>query len=509
MKASSRIVVNTIAQYGKAIINTLLALYSTRVVLAALGENDYGIYSLVAGVVTMLGFLTTALSQTTQRFLSYSQGSETNEKIKIVYNNCLVLHILIGAIITILLLSIKPFLFNGFLNIPVERIGAAKVVYVYMALSLFIAFVASPYSALLTAHENIVYTSIIGVLDGLFKLVAAIILTYLPYDRLVVYALGLLLIQVFNYLAYAIYANQYYEECVIFPVLRVFSGSFVKDILSFAGWVIYGIGCIFGRSQGISVILNRFMGTAINAAYGISFQVLNAINFVSGSLSNAIRPQSMRAAGANDNQKVLKFAFLECKFSFCMLAALAIPCMFELPKLLTLWLRTVPDNTVLFCIMTLTAALCDSWTMGLGTAFQGIGKMKKYSLITQTIKFSTIIPVFICLCFNYGVGIVAFLYVLFEFSCSMLRIVIANSELQLNGWLFFKSVVLKTIPATIVNIIVCFLLVHVHDFTLRFLLTFLVSGLIYILLVYTTVLNGEERVIILSAFNKLLRVKER
>lgn len=169
MRASNRIIVNTLAQYVRTIINLLLSLYSARLVLDILGVDDYGIYSLVAGVVSMLSFLTNSLVGSTQRFLSFCQGRGELERLQAVFSNSLLLHIALGLGITLTLESLAPFLFHGFLNIPEGREEAAVIVYQQVITMVYISFIAAPYRALLVSRENIVYTSLIDVLDGVLK----------------------------------------------------------------------------------------------------------------------------------------------------------------------------------------------------------------------------------------------------------------------------------------------------------------------------------------------------
>ena len=211
MNSSNRILVNTLAQYVRTIINMVLSLYSSRLVLNILGVDDYGVYSLVAGVVSMLSFLTNSLVGSTQRFLSVSQGKDDLARLKEVFNNSLFLHIGLGSIVAIILFALTPFIFDGFLNIPTASIDAARDLYLLVVLMVTISFIASPYRALLVSHENIVYTSIIDVVDGILKVALVLLLPYVPMNKLLAYGLIMLIIQLFNLLAFLIYSHAMYE----------------------------------------------------------------------------------------------------------------------------------------------------------------------------------------------------------------------------------------------------------------------------------------------------------
>ena len=231
MNPSNRIIVNTLAQYVRTIINMVLSLYSSRLVLNILGVDDYGVYSLVAGVVSMLSFLTNSLVGSTQRFLSVSQGKGNMERLKEVFNNSLILHIALGFIVAIILFALTPFIFDGFLNIPNGSIEVAKELYILVVLMVYISFIASPYRALLVSHENIVYTSIIDVIDGILKVGLVLLLPYIPINKLLAYGLIMLCIQLVNLLAFMTYSHLKYEECC-WPKLRLFSFSLTLSIVS-------------------------------------------------------------------------------------------------------------------------------------------------------------------------------------------------------------------------------------------------------------------------------------
>ena len=213
MEPQKRVIVNTGAQYTKAILNTLLSLYSTRLVLDALQVTDYGIYAVVGGVVAMLGFITNALLVTTQRYVSYYHGQGNSGYVKKIFSSSLFLHIVFAGVIALVLLLIKGWLFNDVLNIPSDRIGTARQVYDVTIAMLVVTILIAPFKALFIARENIVYISVVDVCDGIVKLLMAIGLAYVSSDRLIVYAIMMMSIQIMNLMVFAGYANWKFEEC--------------------------------------------------------------------------------------------------------------------------------------------------------------------------------------------------------------------------------------------------------------------------------------------------------
>lgn len=504
MNNSSRVVLNTIAQYIKTFFNILFTLYATRVILETLGDDDFGIYTLIAGVVAMLSFITNALSTTTQRYLSYNQGKGDLKIVTTVFCNSLVIHIIIGLLLSILLLALTPFLYNGILNIPVERIESSKIVYYWVVFMLFVTFITTPYRACLISHENIVYLSIIDFLDGLFKVIIAIMLTHIHSDKLESYAMMMFLIQLFNFLAISIYAFIKYEEC-IFPRISLISRSIVREMGSFAGWNVYSMGCVIGRTQGVAIALNHFLGAAINTAYGLGFQISGYINFLSESLLNALRPQIMKSEGCGDRKKMLLLSEFASKYSFFLLSILAIPCIAEMPSLLHLWLGKIPDNAILFCRMVMLAALMDSLTIGLISANQAIGNVKTYSLVVNTLKLLTLPFVIVCLFLKTDIVFVAVLYVSFEFLCAMTRLPFLSKYGGLDISHFVNNVFCKLIVPLLCVIVLNILCVYFSDFEYRFLLTFLVTFLIYPLLFYRFSMSKDERLLVVNMVKKILR----
>lgn len=506
MNSSTRVIVNTTAQYAKTFVNIILTLFSARLILEALGVTDFGLYSLLAGVTSMLAFATNALASTTQRFLSYHQGKSGIEQQKDIFANSFYIQLSLGLLTLVVLLALTPFLFDGILNVPTERVEAAQWTYVIVAIILFVTFLCTPYRAILISHENIVYITIIDIIDGVLKVVLAVALFHISYDRLIGYALFLLSIQVFNLMSIAIYAIKKYEECSI-PSARRIHKKYIKDISSYAGWNIYSVGCVMGRTQGIAILINHFFGAAVNAAYGLGFQIAGYVNFMSESLMNAIRPQIVRAEGEDNREKMLWLSELACKFSFYLLSCLAIPCIFEMETLLTLWLGKVPEYAVLFCRMVLIASIVDSLTCGLGMANQAIGNIKQYSLAVNSVKLLTLPATLICIKVGFPILGIAVCYVSFEFLCAMIRLPFVKKNGGLDVVRFVKNVFAKDVIPFSVFVIITAVLATYLNFAFSFILTFAIAIPIYIVTIYLFGITEVEREIINSILIKVIKKK--
>ena len=497
MTNSQRVFSNTIAQYLRTVVNMVLSLYTVRVVLLALGQSDFGLYTLVAGVVSMLSFVTVSLVVTTQRFISFHQGQGRVDEMRKVFNNSLIIHIIIGFVIVALLDFFSPHLFNGFLNIPVDRIAAAAFVYQMVLLMLLLSFVTAPFRALLIAHEDIVYISAVDVLDGLLKVGLAICLTHLPADKLQYYAVMMVSVQLFNFLAFVVFCSLRYQECRL-PRLSLMSRKYVRELLSFAGWSIVGTGCIVGRQQGIAIVLNRFMGTVVNAAYGIAFQIASYTNFLASALSQAMAPQIVKSEGSGDRERTLHLACITCKFMFFLLSAIGIPFLFEVDDILRLWLKEVPEHAPLFCSMVMLASLADSLTVGLGHVNQAIGRIARYTLFVNTPKLLTLIPVYIALSLGYGLTLCAVVYVVIELISAVIRLPFIHATAGLDIPSFLRQVTAREVLPALSCVTTCYLVTCFLNFPFRFVLTFVLSAGVYAAAIYTLGLTSYERTVITS-----------
>lgn len=500
MKSSKRVFVNTIIQYTRTILSVIITLYTSRVILENLGVNDYGIYSLVGGVVTMLSFINHSLSTTTQRYLSFNHGKGDKQLLVKIFNNSVVTQTIISTILCGTLLALANPIFDNFLNIALERLSSAKIVYILTVITLFFNLQSTPYLATLIARENILYSSIIHIIDTIFKIPIAISLYYITLDKLIWYSICCSLLIVFNFVCYFIYCKKNYEECRQFS-FSSFDLSLFKDMFSFMGWMIYSTGCVTGRTQGIAILLNKFFNTAINAAYGIGLQVSSQMSFLSSALITAIRPQIIKAEGAGNRKRAIRLSEMACKFSFFMMSLVSIPAIFHMNDLLSIWLVKVPEHAVMFCQYILLAVCIDQLTSPLAVANAAVGNVRIYSLWVNTIKLLTLPFVYLILKLKYPVESVMIIYLVFETICMISRLVFLRINIQLNILEFLKNVIIPLIIPLTISIICCnFTCQHFENIwvLINFGITFLIYGSSFLLLG----LKNDEKEILKSILKR-------
>lgn len=498
MDTNKRIVVNTFAQHIRAIVNILMSLFATRYILLALGSSDFGIFSLIGSTIAMLGFITNALVVTTQRHLSYCHGANKTDEIRIVFSNSLFVHIIISIVLIMGLSLIEPLLFNGFLEIKSDRVLVAEYVYFIVITMLVLSILTSPFRALFIARENIVYISFIDILDGAIRLGLAIILLYINTDKLLTYAWMMLSISIFNLLAFSVYAKKHFSETCLWPQRKDISKNVIIKILDFAGWTFYSTGCIIGRNQGMAIVLNSFFGTIINTAYGIASQILNAVQFISQAIINAMSPQIIKAEGNKDRKRMLSLSEVSCKYSYLLLAIIVIPTCFEMPSILSIWLGSIPDYTIFISRILLISALVDQISMGLGVANQAIGNIRNYSITINTIKIITLPAIYILLYMGYEIQQTMWIYLAIEAVCSITRIPFLKYSAGLSVRHYITKVLLKISVPTILIVVACLLCTNINASSWRFLLTYIISMLTGAISIWITALTRKEKEISLQ-----------
>lgn len=503
MSDTSRLIANTLSQHLRTILNIAMSLYSTRLVMEALGKSGYGVYMLIGGIVSLLLYITNSMVVTTQRHLSFSYGKGDEILSGAIFQNSYILHCIMGAVISIVFLSLTPLLFgHGFLKIDAGQKTEACYVYYVVIANVLLTFLATPFRALLTAHENIVYISFVDIMDGILKLGLVFILFFITEYRLTVYAVILASVMLFNFIALSVYSKIRYSEATLLPHPFSFSKTVQRQLISFATWTLYGTMCIFLRAQGLAIILNRAYGTVINAAFGIATQVFGAVQALSAAILNAITPQIVKAEGKEDRQHMLFLAMQACKYSYFLLAIVAIPIIFEMDGILRIWLKEPPEHASMFCRIFMIASLCDQTTVGLTASIQALGKIRNYTVMLYTIKLLTVPCIWILL--NLGIAIehAMLAYVFFEALSAIVRLPYAKHQVALDYKTFFRSVILKIPLPTAAMIITCCAMCSLPDFIMRFFITGIVCVLVGISTLWLCGLERSEKNYIVEAIKK-------
>lgn len=503
MANSKKVINNTFFLYVKMGVSILVNLYTTRIILRALGVVDFGIFNLLAGVVSLLSVLNISMSTATQRYISFHLGTGEFDRLKAVYKTSVVIHFFLGLIIAIILILGSFYFFNGILNIPIDRIETSKYVYYFMVISTFVAINSVPNDAVINARENMLLDSIIGIIESFLKLGIAILISYSHFDKLVLYsfliALLIILIRIFKWL----YCFINYEECKI-SYRGKLDFKLLKEMNGYAGWNLFGAVCSLGKSQGLAILLNIFFGTVINAAYGIANQVTSQLVFFSTSMLRAINPQIVKSEGAGDRERMIRLSIVANKFGYFLLAFIAIPIIFELPAILGLWLQDVPEYTVTFCTLIISAIMVNQLTVGVDSAIHAIGEIKLYMLTVGVIKLMILPFGYLLLKRGYSPDTVLFSYAIIEGIAGVTRLWVLKKNLNIDYSFYIKNVLIKVLIPTFILIMYLTFAIKNLSFNNRFLFTLPSGALFFLISTYFFGVNINEKGLIKNFIAQLI-----
>lgn len=436
MKPSQRLVLNTAATYTRSVIAVALALFSSRWVLNALGQTDFGIFSVVGALIIFLVFLNTVMAGSVGRHYAYAIGQGDAAEVNRWFNAALSVHLCFAILLTIIGWPIGEYLISQVLNIPADRVQTALYVFRVSLISAFISMISIPFIAMFTAKQRIAELAVWGMIQAIMVFILAWFLLYAPGDRLLFYACGMVAILVFTQSAQIIRARTAFFECVI-DRQYWFDKSRTKKIFSFAGWNL--IGSLGGtlRNQGSAILLNLFFNPKVNAAYGIANQVSNQANQLAASMIGAFMPEITTSEGRGDRERMLDLSSRACKFGTLLVILFAVPLIVEIDYALKLWLVTPPTYTALFCQLILCTFLIDRMSAGYMIAVNAHGKIAAYQATIGTILLLTLPLGWLFLKMGFAPTSVGIAFIITIVICSFGRILWAKKlfRISIKNWI--------------------------------------------------------------------------
>lgn len=380
MQHSYKVLLNLFTSYLRIIINSIVTLISTRIALNTLGVSDFGLYNLLSGFVSLLSFINGSLLISSQRYFSICIGRKEFEKLNKYFNCSLGIHIILAVILAIVLFLVEQVLFEYVINIEESQLQIAKTIYDIMVLSTIITIGSIPYSAMMTAKEDMNVLASIDIISSFIRLFAAVILLYLESDLLLIYSLincfAILQKLICEYLW-----NRFRYKESLFHVSLLIDKRIYKEMVGFVSWNTLGSSSTVIRNQGIALLLNYFYGITINAAYGIANQVNSLVLSFASTLTNVFTPMIVQAHGENKNMRMLYIAILSSKLSFILSTLMALPILIFLDPILRFWLGNVPDYTLSICRYLLINFVIMQLTPGINRVIYAIGKIRKYQIV--------------------------------------------------------------------------------------------------------------------------------
>lgn len=500
MQQVKKVAKNTGILYFQMGITVFISLYSTRLILGALGVSDFGIFSIVGGAIAMLTFLNNAMTTATQRFMSFIKGEGNINKQKKIFNVSIILHIITGILVVVILEIAGVFLFDDVLKIDIERVEAAKAVYQFMLISTFFTIISVPYDAVINAHENMFLVAVLKIIESVLKLAIAFFIVQTIFDKLITYGLLMAFLSILLMGLKRVYCHRKYNEVVI-DLRKYYDKPLFKEMTSFASWSFLGCTTSMVGSFGQGIVLNIFFGTAINSAQGVAIQVRGQLSSLASVVIKAINPMIAKSEGAGDRKLMLKASMIGSKVSFFLLLLLYVPIIVDMPFIFSLWLEDVPEYAVIFCRLLLVRGLIEQLSVMLRSAIGAVGDIRKFELFNAPLLILPLLVSWLLFEWGYPPYSLYIVFIVFELFNVILIIYFAKIYCNLSVLEYLKEVVLRCVFALLLLLVTCvFPTFYMQESLIRFVLILVISFVFFILSSWFIGANLEEKKYIRNAF---------
>ena len=446
---SKRIAKNTAMLYIRLLVIMAVGLYTSRVVLEQLGVNDYGIYNVVGGVVTMFSIVSSSLSGAISRFLSFEMGKGHGERLKKIFSTALFIQIVLGVAVCLLIEVAGVWFVENKMQIAPDRLDAAYWVLQCSMLTFFINMLSVPYNGAIIAHERMQAFAYISLLEAGLKLGVAFLLFTKWFDSLKMYAVLLMLTALAIRWVYALYCNRHFEEC---RFGMDFDRGLMKQMLSFSGWNFIGSSSAILRDSGVNILLNMFCGTAVNAARGIAVQLGTVVANFSNSFLMAVNPQVIKSYAGGDRDYMLRLVYQSSKFGYFLIFLISLPLLVETRALLGLWLTVVPDHAVSFVRLMLMLSMADAISIPLQFVNQANGRVKVYQLTVGSLQMLNFPVSYVLLYFGAPPESTVTAAVMISIICLGARLLILRHTISFPIRAFLKRAIVPVLAVTLLSV---------------------------------------------------------
>ena len=500
---NKRIAKNTLLLYIRTLFVMAISLYTSRIILDVLGVSDYGIYNVVSGTVAMLSVISGSLSQAISRFITFELGHGDKIRLQKIFASSIVVEIGLSIIVVIIGEVVGIWFLYSYMNIPQDRIEAALWVLHCSLASFIINLISVPYNATIIAHEHMSAFAYISILDVFLKLCIAYILLFSGFDKLILYAILIVVVALIVRSIYGLYCHRHFEET---RGKLLFDRILFKEMSVFAGWKFLSDSSYILSTQGVNMLINVYFGVTLNAARGISTQAQSAVMQFVNSFTTSINPQITKYYASGDMDDMYKLVCMGTKYSFYLMLLFAVPFICEANYVLSLWLKTVPPFTTIFLQLSLLGSMMILLGNGLLTAIQATGKIKRYA-IWVSVETNLILP-FSWICFACGLSATStyIIFIFIYFLLNFVRLFIAKGLMNFPTIFFIKEVLIKVFIVTpFVFILPLSIVKLLEPSFIRLILTCLISLISTVFIIATIGMKREERKYILSKIKNKLK----
>ena len=501
--ANKRIVKNTAYLYLRMLLNLIISLYTSRAILDALGVEDYGIYNIVAGFVSMISIFTNSITSAATRFITVELGNNDLEKRRITYSTIMIIVGVISLIILLLGEIVGLFFLDKIIVIPPERIASARFVFHCSVLVFIVNFLSVPNTALVTAHEKMDFFAVISVGQSLAKLLIVFLLYITTFDRLRIYALLLLFIDITIRIIYGIYCSHHFEES---HFRWTFKKSVFREVFGYSVWATIGSSSAVLKEQGVNVLINMFFGVVMNAARGISMQVYGIVDQFSRNIGMAISPQIMKSYSSGEKKRAVNLTIVQGKAQGILLLFLSLPIFLETDYILGLWLKEVPEYANLFTKWVLILCLFRTLENTHTPIFLANGNIKVLNIVAGGIMLMNIPISYIFLKIGYQPVVTMIIGSIIEILCTVVIFFYLKHLIGFPAGRFFNEVFFPIISISILSCVIPLYIINhwQNACLLRLFITASISVLSVSSLSFIWILKKEERHYLLAMVKKKL-----
>lgn len=481
--------------YSRMFVLMVVSLYTTRVVFNALGIESYGIYGVVGAVIAFFSFINQGLIGASQRYITAELAEGTLDSQKSIFKQSFVSHLIIIGIIFILAETIGLWLVNNILNIPEGRMVAANVVFQTSIFVTLLGVLQSPYMAAIIASEKMSIYAYLSIVDALLKLAVAFIIVKAPDDKLIAYAILIFLISVVDFLIYYVYCKRKILYCCLSSPLDKVR---IKSLFGYMGWSLFGQATNIAANQGVTMLVNIFCGVIVNAAIGVSNQVIGTVNSFVGNFQVAFRPQLTKFYVSKDYDSLCKLTSRASRLSAVLLLVFFVPICFALNDFLTLWLGEYPQYTVEFCLLTLICLYVEGIGFPLIVILTSCEDIKKYQIIVSALYTTNVVFSWLFLSLGFVPYIVIIVRLAIGLTILISRIILVVKQKVYFNWSEWTlACVVKPIVAVVLSIgvLLFFRNVTIPDLLPRLLFHAGLAFVVISLFLYILVIERSEKML--------------
>lgn len=448
---SKRIAKNTGVLYIRSVVVMLITLYTSRVILQALGVEDYGLYNVIGGVVALFSFLKTSMTKSTQRFLNVEMVNP-NGRLKETFMVSMTIHVIISVIALVLLETVGLWFLNNYIQIPEGREYAANIVYQSTVISLALTIISVPYNAAIISHEKMGFFAVVSIADAILKLAICFMIMWGNHDRLIVYGWLMMCIHVINLLMQTIYCRYRIPEA---RFKLMYDKQLFKDMLGYTTWTVVGQVAIVGTNQGNNILVNMFHSVTANAGMGVASQVNGAVVSLTSNFQTAFNPQITKSFAAKDYDYLKKLVYSTSKISYFLLLVVCLPITFNIDLILNLWLTTVPPYAAVFCILVLCNSILNALSAPLNFSVLSSGNIKWFQIMTSLVYLSDLVIVYVLFSLGLPAPTALVVKVCIMVAILFVRLIFANREVpSITLISFFKEVLFPLFAVTAICVMI-------------------------------------------------------